>query len=197
MNFAPVQCFIDIVSSEFLMRAGKELGNRLSDPQLEAAIVLGLTRLTQLEQGGVCFDLREYSRFAQDAIEKSSDGCESINVFRRYCYFQSLLMIFPEFPELRERFRKAGLDRWLKMRADSRTLKPFAREIVERLGGALLAGELENDQERHDVLELLIQTAGLFSIPISIELGELISCYFPDEMAEGDLPGDDRPRLLN
>jgi hypothetical protein len=199
--------FVDAVNSE-LFRQMAENGDDVpfSEHVLEANIQGCLEMMAELERNGERFDHQIYSNCVREAIRESPDGDAVMKLFREYCHFQSMVLVFSAFSNLQKRFRLAGLGSWTKLQVDKRTLLPFAFNLVGRLDQAIAKGGVLPPGTEEETVELIYQTVNLFDIPISTGLQARLNFYLnvaseaPDE--EGAMEGKSnrvisRPRTLN
>lgn len=178
--------FVDAVNSE-LLRQMCENGEDVpySREALDLSIQRCLEEMASLEQCGQSFDHLAYSEDVLRTIRETSDSDVIMEAFREYCHFESMLIIFSEFPELRARLRNAGLGSWTKLRVDNRTLLPFARQLIDRVGGALARGGVLPPGTEVETAEFLFQVSNIFDIPLSPEFQARIEWYLSLPMVMG------------
>ncbi len=194
--------FVDAVNSELFKQMAENGDNvPFNERILEDNIRGCLEMMVELERNGECFDHQAYSNGVREAIRESPDGDTVMKLFREYCHFQSMVLIFRAFSNLQRRFRLAGLGSWTKLQVDKRTLLPFAFDLVGRLDQALAKGGVLPLGTEEETAELIYQTVNLFDIPISMELQTRLNFYFSVAPDEEDAMGDESdrviPRILN
>ncbi len=192
--------FVDAVNSE-LLRQMCEVGEDVpySESTLDLSIKRCLELMVKLEQQGESFDHRTYSEAVLKVTQEGTDSDVIIETFREYCHFESMLLIFPEFPRLRLRLRKAGLDSWTKLRVDNQTLQPFAQKTIDRLEVAIMRGGVLPPGTEVETAELINQISNLFDIPLPEELRGTVNFYLGILSSEevGDDGDETSSRVLN
>lgn len=195
------RAFVDVVHSELVrqMAVNGEMVP-LTQQALEDNIGRGLEMMLEIElrEGG--FNHQLYSESVRDAIRASQDADAVMAVFRPYCHFESVLMIFRSFTRLRRRFRSVGLDSWTRLVVDTETLRPFASDLVGRLEGAIAQGGILPPGVEVETAELVYQVANIFDLPLSMKVQGRLNRYLmaaPVESGEELGSCDGGPRILN
>ena len=190
--------FVGAVNAE-LMRQMREAGGDV--PYSESALNLTIKRcldlMVELEQQGQSFDHQAYSEAVLETTQEGTDSDAISEIFWEYCHFESMLLIFPEFPDLRRRLRKAGLASWTKLRVDEQTLRPFAQRTIDRLEVTIMRGGILPPNTAVETAELINQISNLFDIPLPEELQGTVNFYLgilSSEEVEGD---EASSRVLN
>jgi len=178
--------FLELVGACFAHRAlaeGEKVGS--SEGEILAKIDYCFTEMLLLREGGHPFVLREYSESVLSAVSEDPESDATWEAFGTYCYFQCMVSILPEFPELVNRLRAVGLGEWAELEVDEDTLYPFAWRVIRGVEEAVKrSGDLPQD-EPVEAAELIEQISALFDIPLSKGLQEVLSLYLID-YSDGD-----------
>jgi hypothetical protein len=182
--------FLEVVGACFAQRAlieGQKVGS--SAGEILAKIDYCLFEMLLLTQEGERFVPREYSDAMLATVSEDPESDATWEAFGTYCYFQCMVSILSEFPELLNRFWLMGLGEWAELEADRDTLYPFAFRIIRGVEEAVKReGDLPQD-EPVEAAELIGQISELFEIPLSRKLQELVDLYLADYSGGDDCFG--------